>query len=90
MVSLNDPGMRGSSGAVNLVRNRSSGLVMSLVAPIIGLPVNVLEVRGKFRLGYFGCGCPQPKPNTLCGLIAPFMETWRINTGQTRGLFAEM
>jgi len=22
-------------------------------------------------------------PDTLCGLIAPFMETWTIRTGQT-------
>ena len=31
-----------------------------------------------------GRGSSAYGPDTLCGLIAPFMETWTINTGQTR------
>ena len=30
-----------------------------------------------------GLGSPAYGPDTLCGLIAPFMETWTIRTGQT-------
>ena len=30
-----------------------------------------------------GLGSSAYGPDTLCGLIAPFMETWTITTGQT-------
>lgn len=33
-----------------------------------------------------GLGTPAYGPDTLCGLIAPFMKTWTLTTGQMRAV----